>query len=65
MRLDEDAPVDSMGCEKAGAYLPPKVLLLLHTSLFVNPAHAILNIFPSVWLYIRCSFYRINIIEHF
>lgn len=50
MRLHEDAPVDSMGCEKAGAYLPPKVLL--HTSLFVNPTHAILNIFPSVYGFI-------------
>ncbi|MQM13447.1 hypothetical protein Taro_046372 [Colocasia esculenta] len=24
MRSSEDAPVDSMGCEKAGSYLPPK-----------------------------------------
>lgn len=25
MRASEDAPVDSMGCEKAGSSLPPKV----------------------------------------
>lgn len=25
MRSAEDAPVDSMGCEKAGSALPPKV----------------------------------------
>ncbi|EPS69374.1 hypothetical protein M569_05394, partial [Genlisea aurea] len=25
MRFTEDAPVDSMGCEKAGSSLPPKV----------------------------------------
>ena len=25
MRSSEDAPVDSMGCEKAGSSLPPKV----------------------------------------
>ncbi|KAL5990950.1 alpha,alpha-trehalase nth1 [Asimina triloba] len=24
MRISEDAPVDSMGCEKAGSSLPPK-----------------------------------------
>lgn len=27
MRTSEDAPVDSMGCEKAGSLLPPKVSL--------------------------------------
>ena len=26
MRSSEDAPVDSMGCEKAGNSLPPKVI---------------------------------------
>lgn len=26
MRSSEDAPVDSMGCEKAGVSLPPKVV---------------------------------------
>lgn len=26
MRSFEDAPVDSMGCEKAGTSLPPKVI---------------------------------------
>ena len=25
MRASGDAPVDTMGCEKAGRYLPPKV----------------------------------------
>lgn len=25
MRSSEDAPVDTMGCEKAGSVLPPKV----------------------------------------
>lgn len=25
MRSSEDAPVDTMGCEKAGSLLPPKV----------------------------------------
>lgn len=25
MRTSEDAPVDSMGCEKAGSSLPPRV----------------------------------------
>lgn len=25
MRSSEDAPVDTMGCEKAGSSLPPKV----------------------------------------
>lgn len=29
MRSSEDAPVDSMGCEKAGSSLPPKVNCLL------------------------------------
>lgn len=29
MRTSETAPVDSMGCEKAGSFLPPKVLLTL------------------------------------
>lgn len=28
MRSSEDAPVDSMGCEKAGSSLPPRVNLL-------------------------------------
>ena len=28
MRLSEDAPVDTMGCEKAGTSLPPKVIPL-------------------------------------
>ncbi|KAM6556802.1 hypothetical protein CsatB_017726 [Cannabis sativa] len=27
MRSSKDAPVDTMGCEKAGSLLPPKVLL--------------------------------------
>lgn len=27
MRASEDAPADSMGCEKAGVSLPPKVTL--------------------------------------
>lgn len=29
MRLAEDAPVDTMGCEKAGISLPPKVSKLV------------------------------------
>lgn len=29
MRLAEDAPVDTMGCEKAGLSLPPKVSKLV------------------------------------
>lgn len=29
MRSSEDAPVDSMGCEKAGCSLPPKVSIVL------------------------------------
>ena len=28
MRSSDDAPVDSMGCEKAGSFLPPKVILV-------------------------------------
>lgn len=28
MRSSEDAPVDSMGCEKAGSSLPPKVVII-------------------------------------
>jgi hypothetical protein len=29
MRCSADAPVDTMGCEKAGSTLPPKVLLFI------------------------------------
>ena len=31
MRSSEDAPVDTMGCEKAGSVLPPKVYFLILT----------------------------------
>lgn len=39
MRSFEDAPVDSMGCEKAGTSLPPKVIFSsrsIHANLLVG-----------------------------
>lgn len=33
VRFSNDAPVDSMGCEKGGSILPPKVMMLCLPSL--------------------------------
>lgn len=41
MRSSEDAPVDSMGCEKAGSLLPPKVMCASAAVVVILP------LFPS------------------